>query len=69
MERTKYLKIRILMLRKGITGGDIARKLKVSRTAVNEVIVGRWKSPRVQKAIAEILKVPYEKLWGKKEAA
>lgn len=57
------------MLRKGITGGDIARTLNVSRTAVNSVIKGRWRSPRVQEAIAHALGVPYEKLWGKKEAA
>lgn len=60
----RHLKIRILMLKKGITGGDIARMLGVTRLAVNGVIQGRWPSPRVQKAIAEALGAPYEKLWG-----
>ena len=60
----RYLRIRTLMLKKGITGGDIARTLGMTRTAINAVIKGFWPSPRVQDAVAEILGAPYEKLWG-----
>ena len=65
----RYLKIRTLMLRRGITGGDIGRYIGVTRNAVNAVIKGFWPSPRVEMAVSEILGVPYEKLWGKKKEA
>jgi hypothetical protein len=70
--RNRYLRIRTLMLKKGITGGDIARTLGVTRIAINSVIKGVFNSPRIRAAIASSLGLPYGKLWGeekKQEAA
>lgn len=63
--RNRYLRIRFLMLKKGITGGDIARPLGVTRVAINQVIKGVFNSPRIREAIANALEVPHEKLWAK----
>jgi lambda repressor-like predicted transcriptional regulator len=60
------IKIRVMMMRKGLTGAAIARSMGVTRATVNETIRLHWKSPRTRKAIADALQVPYEKLWGEK---
>ena len=61
--------IRARMARKGITGAGIARQLGITRHAVNAVVGGFWRSPRVEKALAEALGISEAKLWGKRKKA
>jgi lambda repressor-like predicted transcriptional regulator len=57
-------KIKALLILKGIPGAGIARKMNVDRTAIYHVIMGRSKSKRIRKAIAEALDMRVEDLWG-----
>jgi lambda repressor-like predicted transcriptional regulator len=59
------MKIKILMMEKGLSGSDIARMAGVHRTAVYHVISGRARSQRIQRIIARELGVPYESLWAR----
>jgi transcriptional regulator with XRE-family HTH domain len=69
-------KIKIELLKKGVTGAEIARKLGVHRCAIYLVISGRAKSRRIRKAICEATGLPWS-IWDeldkevkeKKEAA
>ncbi|MBF0404946.1 MAG: HTH domain-containing protein [Nitrospirae bacterium] len=56
--------IKKLMIDKDITGGEIARRIGVTRTAVNRTIQYHLKSHRVRAGIAECLSMPYDLLWG-----
>ncbi|WP_157039906.1 helix-turn-helix domain-containing protein [Pelobacter propionicus] len=58
------LKIKILMMQKGISGSHIAEKAGVHRTAVYHVISGRAKSQRLQRLIAQELGWSFEALWS-----
>lgn len=55
--------IKILLIRKDVKQADIARKLKVSKTAIHNVIKGISTSKRIKQAIAEILGVNVADLW------
>lgn len=57
------LKIKILMMQKGISGSHIAKKAGVHRTAVYHVISGRAKSQRLQRLIAQELGWAFDALW------
>jgi lambda repressor-like predicted transcriptional regulator len=57
------VKIKIEMLKKGLSGADIARKENVDRTAIYHVIAGRSKSEKLRRAIASALGVRVEELW------
>ena len=57
MDKAKAMKI--AMIRAGVTQTDIARKLKVNRSAVNLVLHGKGKSERIEKELQEILNA-----WG-----
>jgi DNA-binding XRE family transcriptional regulator len=61
--------IKILLIRKDVKQADIARKLKVSKTAVHNVIKGISESARIKRAIAEVLGVKVEDLWNNHKAA
>ncbi|MHB1397557.1 MAG: hypothetical protein ACYDAI_11560 [Trichloromonadaceae bacterium] len=52
---------------RGIRVVDIARRLDVTKGTICLVIAGRTRSHRVQKAIAEMLDMPFETLWGAPE--
>lgn len=60
-------KIKIAMIRKGISGAEIARQQGVDRSAVSHVLAGRSKSKRLRQAIAEALGLRVEALWPEKE--
>ena len=55
-------KIKIELLKKGVTGAEIARKLGVNRSAIYLVISGRAKSRRIRKAICEMTGLPWS-IW------
>jgi lambda repressor-like predicted transcriptional regulator len=56
-------KIKIELLKKGITGAAIARSLDITRSYVSHVIAGRFKSKKVRRAIADALGMRVEQLW------
>lgn len=55
--------IKALMILKGITSVDIARKTGVSATWISLVLNGRKPSKRIRKAIAQAVGKPVEELW------
>ena len=61
--------IKILLLRRDVKQADIARKLKVSKTAVHNVIKGISESARIKRAIAQALNVNIRDLWPNDRAA
>lgn len=56
-------KIRALLIENKVKQVDIARSLDVTSGAVNRVIDHHFKSRRIQEAIAENVRVPFEKMW------
>jgi lambda repressor-like predicted transcriptional regulator len=65
-------RIRIEMIKKDITGAEIARRVGVDRTAIYKCMDGLIKSYRLRKAIADALGVRVEELWpenNRKKAA
>ena len=61
----KSMKIKVEMLKKRLSGADIARKAGVDRSAIYHVISGRSKSKKLRQAIADALETSYEDIWGK----
>lgn len=47
----------------GYTQAAIAKKLKVERSVVGDIVAGRRRSKRVAKEISTIVGVPVSKLW------
>lgn len=60
-------KIKIEMLKKGVTGAQIARSLRCDRTNIYHVIEGRSRSLRVREAIARALGLRVTDLWPRQE--
>lgn len=60
--------IRAELVRQGISQVSIAKKLKITRGAVNGAISRKRKSRRIQRIIAKILKRPYSEIWGEDAA-
>jgi len=58
-------KIKSKMVLAGVSQTDIAVSLGIKPSTVSAVINGHRKSKRVQRAVAEVLQVPFESLWGK----
>lgn len=61
--------IRVLMIRKDVRAVDIARKINVHRSWITNVIKGRRPTRRIQKAIADALDKPVEKLFPPQKKA
>lgn len=61
-ERARQIKA--LMILKGLTNVELAKRIQVSKTWISLVIWGHAKSERVRRRIAEELGVSYEELWG-----
>jgi len=51
------------MLKKGITGVEIARRIGVTRSAIYMTISGEIKSLRLRRAIANALGMTVRELW------
>ncbi|MCL4492520.1 MAG: helix-turn-helix domain-containing protein [Nitrospirae bacterium] len=64
----KLNKIKAMMVERGIKYKEIAVRAGVSPETVYVVLNGHGKSKRIQKAIADIIGLPYERLWGKTAA-
>jgi hypothetical protein len=61
---TTAKEIKIALIKRDITGAEIARRHSVTKEAVYHTIAGRRKSPYLRQAIADELNIPYKKLWG-----
>lgn len=69
---TLATKIKIELLKRGISGAAIARQEGVVRQAIYHVVAGRRRSPRLRGAIARAIGTRVEKLWpeqGRKDKA
>ena len=64
----KPQKIRALLIEEKETQTQIARDLRITQGAVARVIDYHFVSKRIREAIANKVRVPYEKMWGKKAA-
>ncbi len=64
---TTAVKIKIELLKAGITGAAIARRLGVDRSAVSHTIAGRKRSARIRRAIAEAVGQPVSELWPEED--
>lgn len=62
MITTAGKKIRAVMILRGITGAELARRINVTRTAINMVVEGRRQTPRLRKFIAKEVGFPVD-LW------
>jgi transcriptional regulator with XRE-family HTH domain len=60
-------KIKIKLLKKGISGAEIARHEGVDRTAIYHVIAGRSRSPKLRRAICKAAGLPMS-IWNQKAA-
>ena len=63
------LEIKIEMLKKGITAADVGRKIGVSRVAVCRVRMGDLTSSRIQRAIAQVIEMPVNKVFPRQKKA
>ena len=63
MSITTKQKIKIELIKYGINGAQIGRKVGVSRDAIAKTIKGEIRSRRLRKAIAEAIGVEVEDLW------
>lgn len=69
MQITLDKKIRIEMIKRDVSGAEIARKVGVTRVAIYRTIDGFIKSYRLRKAIADAIGEPVEALWPEDKAA
>lgn len=58
-------KRKALLIQNTIKQKDIAKECDVSPGCVSGVINGYYQSKRIQQAIADALKMPFRKVWGK----
>ncbi len=56
-------RIKALLILQGKKQVEIARKLRITRSAVSRVVSGRSRSPRIRKAVADVLGMAVEELW------
>jgi predicted XRE-type DNA-binding protein len=69
MDKTVF-NIRCWLKEAGISQVDIARMLRITPVAVNNVISGKRRTPRIRKAISMATGRPESELWPEnKEAA
>lgn len=68
MKKTKNnKKVKILLIEKDLNVSKLSKMIGRSRTWTSLVLYGNKKSIPTRKAIARVLGVPYEELWGEKE--
>lgn len=57
-------RVRLLLLRRGLSYAEVARRLNVShRSTIARVVYGHYILPEIRAGIAELLGVPAERLW------
>lgn len=65
----KTNEIKALMMLKNVTSAAIAKKEGVTRTWVSLVLTSKRNSPRIRKAIAKAVGLPYKKVWSDEHRA
>ena len=55
-------KVKDLMARRGLSGGDLARMLRSTQPTVWRTVTGKTRNPRLQRAIARALGVPLKEI-------
>jgi lambda repressor-like predicted transcriptional regulator len=58
------VRIRIELLKRGISQVDIAREAGCTHQAVSNVVFGRRRSRRLESLIAKAIEIPCEELFG-----
>ncbi len=63
-------RVRLLLLRRGLSYAEVARRLNVShRSTIARVVYGHYILPEIREGIAELLGVPAERLWPSRRAS
>ena len=63
-------RVRLMLLRHGLSYAEVARRLKVShRSTIARVVYGHYILPEIRDGIAEMLGVTAERLWPTDYAA
>lgn len=63
-------RVRIALIRHGLSYAEVARRLNVTnRSTIARVVYGHYVLPEVRDGIAELLGVPVERLWPTQDAA
>ncbi|MCS6302326.1 MAG: helix-turn-helix transcriptional regulator [Nitrospira sp.] len=63
-------RVRLMLLRRGLSYAEVARRLGVShRSTIARVVYGHYILPEVRDGIAGLLGVPTERLWPNDRAA
>lgn len=60
-------KVKHLMIDLGITGADIARKLKTSKATITRHIKNERRNPQIQRGIARVLRVSLQEILAGRE--
>jgi lambda repressor-like predicted transcriptional regulator len=55
--------IKIALIQRGVSQAEIARKLGVAKSSVNQVIDGRAVSHRIRTAVAEAIGIDIARIW------
>lgn len=58
--------VRGLLAMNRITFRQVGKTIGVTHSCVSHVLYGRGKSRRVLQAVADVLHIPFDKLWGSK---
>ncbi len=67
-EEENHRLIKFLLMQRGISQADLARRIGGAKQNINDVCRGLRKTPRIRKGIAEVLGVGYLELWGEEES-
>ncbi len=63
-------RVRLILLRRGLTYAEVARKLGVSnRSSIARVVYGHYRVPEIREGIAKLVKMPVEALWPERHAS
>ena len=63
-------KVRLALLRRGLSYAEVARRLGVAnRSTIARVVYGHYILPEIREGIAELIGMPTERLWPTDRAA
>jgi len=63
-------RVRLILLRRGLTYAEVARQLGVSnRSSIARVVYGHYRVPEIREGIAKLVNMPVEALWPERHAS
>lgn len=63
-------RVRLILLRRGLTYAEVARRLGVSnRSSIARVVYGHYRVPEIREGIAKLVNMPVEALWPERYAS